>query len=158
MTTVLLPPDIQARLVEGLHKAGDREIGGILMGEQVEPGLFRVVDITAQARAGSVSRFVRAVAEALRGLGEFFRRSHHDYRRFNYLGEWHSHPLFEPIPSTQDHSTMIDLVTDPEVGANFAVLVILKLNGRAELTGTATVYLSDGTASAGSLMMTNQDV
>ena len=128
------------------------------MGEQIEPGLFRVVDITVQTHGGTVSRFVRAVAEALHGLGEFFLRTHHNYRRFNYLGEWHSHPLFEPLPSARDHNTMLELVTDPDVGATFAVLVIVRLTGRTDLMGTATVYRPDGTAAAGTLVISNGHV
>ena len=61
--------------------------------------------------------------------------------RFNYLGEWHSHPSFEPLPSDTDIRTMQSLVEDPDVGVNFLVLMVCRMaSGRGrvlELTATA---------------------
>lgn len=91
------------------------------------------------------------------GLRRFFRRHACDYTRFNYLGEWHSHPLFYPIPSATDHASMRALVTDPAMGANFLVLMIVKLDGRGALTGTVQTYLPDGTACEGELHLEADD-
>ncbi len=157
VTTIILPSEIRSRLLSSLREAGDQEIGGVLMGEQLEPGRFKVVDVTIQTQGGTVARFVRALAEALVGLRNFFRRTHHDYERFNYLGEWHSHPSFSPIPSQTDHQTMLELVEDPGVGAQFAALLIVKLNGELELVGSVTVYLADGKAQRGRLVMEGPD-
>jgi hypothetical protein len=71
-------------------------------------------------------------------LADFFARTDNDYLKFNYIGEWHSHPAFEPLPSGPDFATMYDLVEDSDVGINFAVLIIarLRLWGRLEISAT----------------------
>jgi hypothetical protein len=73
-------------------------------------------------------------------LRRFFQATNHDYTRFNYLGEWHSHPSFVPLPSSMDRKTMQDLVNDEQVGSNFAVLLIIKLGAESQLEGTVTVF------------------
>lgn len=138
---VLLPGDVVGRLESALRGAGSREIGGVLMGEHVSDGVFRVKDLTVQRRGGTVASFVREVRAALAPLQRFFRKTGHDYARYNYLGEWHSHPSFPAEPSNKDSESMWRLVEDPAVGANFAVLLIVRLGGGGELEGSVTAYL-----------------
>ena len=74
-------------------------------------------------------------------LAEFFARTGKDYERFNYLGEWHSHPLFSVHPSGPDFATMFEIVEDPEVRAHFAVLLIVRLRRLwSALEISATVF------------------
>lgn len=117
-----------------------REIGGIMVGEHVAADTFRVVDISFQKRTGTIAHFVRDPAHHKTFLEEFFARTGKDYTRFNYLGEWHSHPIFEPLPSGEDCCTMHDLVEDPDVGVNFAVLIIVRLRGWRVLELSATLF------------------
>lgn len=122
-----LPPDMVHKISGALQDAGTREIGGILMGEHIGADIFRVRNITIQRHSGSFASFVRAIQDFVAPLRHFFRTTNHDYTRFNYLGEWHSHPSFEPVPSVTDRQTMHDLIQDDNVGANFVVLMIVKL-------------------------------
>src|SRR2546426_158241 len=103
---LLVPPEITSRLVNALTEAGKREIGGILMGEHIGAETFRVKELTIQRKKGTFATFVRIVAEILAPLRAFFDATKHDYTRFNYLGEWHSHHSFLLEPSGQDHITM----------------------------------------------------
>jgi molybdopterin/thiamine biosynthesis adenylyltransferase len=140
---VLLPYDVSERLASALRDAGSRETGGVLMGEHVSEGIFRVKDLTVQRRGGTFASFVREVWAAIVRLRRFFVETGHDYTRYNYLGEWHSHPSFPAEPSRRDSETMWRIVEDPEVGANFAVLMIVRLgagSGR-EIEGSAWAYL-----------------
>ena len=70
---------------------------------------------------------MRRLGEALSALARFFRLTGEDYTRFNYLGEWHSHPSFSTTPSEKDVQSMLEIAGDPEVGANFVALVIVRL-------------------------------
>ena len=137
---LLLPVEVAKELADALRDAGRREVGGVLMGEHVSEGVFRVKDLTVQRR-GTLASFVREVGAALVPLRRFFRETGHDYTRFNYLGEWHSHPSFTPEPSPTDSESMWRLVEDPVVGANFAVLLIVRLGDGGKLEGSATAYL-----------------
>jgi [CysO sulfur-carrier protein]-S-L-cysteine hydrolase len=137
---ILLTPEVLEHLTRALRRAGRREIGGVLMGEHVADDVFRVVEITAQQQAGTHSCFVRQPGEHREALDAFFARTGHDYTRYNWLGEWHSHPSFAPIPSGKDRDTMQSIVEDPDAGVNFLVLLIPKLSWRGQLEASATAF------------------
>jgi hypothetical protein len=137
---LLIPPEISQQLIDALRKAGQREIGGILMGEHVGPDMFRVKEVTIQRKGGTFAAFLRVVEDILGPLLAFFETTKHDYIRFNYLGEWHSHHSFALIPSGRDHTTMYSLVIDPQLGAHFVLLLLAKLDHYGHLEGTVTVY------------------
>jgi len=126
MLTIHVPPDVRQAIEAACRKSGLNETGGMLFGEHVAEDRFRVAEITV-AGAGSFARFVRSLRGSLARLEKFFQRTQHDYQRFNYLGEWHSHPSFALQPSTRDDATMFDIVNDLETNARFAVAIIVKL-------------------------------
>jgi len=137
---LLIPPDISQQLVDALRQAGQREIGGILMGEHAGPDTFRVKEITIQRKGGTFAAFVRMVEEIFAPLLAFFDDTKHDYTRFNYLGEWHSHHSFVLTPSRQDQMTMFKIVMDSQLGAHFVVLLLVRLGDHGHLEGGVTVY------------------
>jgi hypothetical protein len=152
---LIVPPEISSHLLEGLAQAGQREIGGILMGEHVGPDTFRVKELTIQRKKGTFAAFTRIVKEILVPLRAFFDSTNHDYARFNYLGEWHSHHSFSLSPSGKDHLTMCDIVTDPRLGARFVVLLLVRLGEHGQLAGRVTVYQPDRTCFEGSIILAN---
>lgn len=137
---LLLPAPILQRLQRELRKARRREIGGLLMGEHVQEDVFRLVDLTVQRSGGTAACFIRHPHEHQAELDAFFERTGADYKRFNYLGEWHSHPSFPPIPSQTDVNTMQSIVTDASVGVNFLILLIVKRDTRQTMQMSATVF------------------
>jgi hypothetical protein len=138
---LLLPRDIRARLKAELRRAGEREVGGFLMAEQIEPGTFRVAEISVDHGAGTAVHFRRRIEEHREELQRFFAKTGHDFSRYNYLGEWHSHPRFALHPSADDVSVMEDLVRDPTIG--FAVLMIVRLDWYCWLRVSAHVFSDD---------------
>jgi integrative and conjugative element protein (TIGR02256 family) len=135
-----LAPDIEARLRRALQEAGNREIGGMLMAEQLAPGRFCVVDFSVDSITGSHSEFRRDPAKHRQTLDEFFRRTGHDFRRFNYLGEWHSHPSFSVRPSPADISTMAEIVEDEASEITFAALLIVRTQWRFWIDHSLTIF------------------
>ncbi len=129
MIKILLPSKIINRLHDSLKIAGDKEIGGILMGEHVAENTFRVVEITIQHQTGTFTSFIRVLKGLASTLQSFFRRTNFEYKRYNYLGEWHSHPAFSLNPSITDVNTMFRIVGDKSVGANFVMLLLVKQSG-----------------------------
>jgi hypothetical protein len=140
---LILPSEIVTKIVDSLVEAGSREIGGILMGEHVGAETFQVKDMTIQRKGGTFAAFVRFVEEIIAPLRTFFHTTRHDYTRFNYIGEWHSHHSFALTPSRRDHSSMLEIITDPDFGAHFVVLMLVKLNGAKALECSVTVYQPD---------------
>jgi hypothetical protein len=116
-------------LRDALHRAGTNEIGGQIFGEQLAPSDFRATDLTFQKRRGTFARFIVDLVQAARDAISFFDRTKHQYERFNYIGEWHSHPSFEVMPSVTDIEAMRALVSDREFKGRFAVLMITRLDG-----------------------------
>jgi len=137
---LLLPLEHQNRLMEALQEAGVREIGGVLMGEHVAANTFRVKSLTVQDQGGCFASFVRFLEQIVQPLAAFFKGTNHEYRRFNYLGEWHSHPSFALVPSRTDIASMREIVEDPKVGATFAVLLIVKRTPAGALEAALTVF------------------
>ncbi len=123
-----------------LTRAGTNEIGGQLFGEQLAPSDFRVLQVTFQKRQGTFARFLVDLMQAARDAVHFFDRTKHRYARFNYIGEWHSHPSFEVEPSATDVGTMLSLVEDPDFHGTFAVLMIARLDGSRRVTCRAWVF------------------
>ena len=122
------------------------------MGEHLGPDTFRVRDLTIQRKGGTFAAFVRVVAEMLAPLRAFFDATKHDYTKFNYLGEWHSHHSFALTPSEKDHGTMYDIVMDPQLGARFVVLLLVQLDAHGRLDAGVTVYVPSRTPYAGSVV------
>lgn len=114
-------------LRKALERGGMRETGGQLFGEQVATSEFVVTRLTVQRQVGTISRFVVDIVQAVRDAFEFFTATNRQFSRFNYIGEWHSHPSFAIAPSLTDTAAMQDLVNDTDFRGHFAVLMIARL-------------------------------
>lgn len=123
---VQVPDRIVTMWRRELRAAGRREIGGVLVGERLGGDFFRIADASVQRGGGTSMTFERDPAQHRLFLESFFARTGHDYARFNYLGEWHSHPNAIALPSSTDVRSMMEIVCDPEVNAAFAALLIVR--------------------------------
>lgn len=136
---VSFPPALRKRLLKVLTKAGRREVGGVLMAEQIEPGNFMIADFSVDSVTGGEAHFVRSVEHHEMALEDFYRRTGADYSRFNYLGEWHSHPNHSPVPSSIDISSMEKMIYG-ERSIPFAVLFIVKKTWWRRIACSATLF------------------
>jgi proteasome lid subunit RPN8/RPN11 len=140
MLELVVPHEIQRQLLGDLRKAGKREIGGLLLGEHIASDRFKVVEITVQHTGGGVATFRRDPTLHRAAIEAFFKRTGCDYQRFNYLGEWHSHPSFATRPSLCDAQEMGALLADPNLGTSFAVLLIARQTMFGGLDANAYVF------------------
>ncbi|MBO9463158.1 MULTISPECIES: Mov34/MPN/PAD-1 family protein [Stappiaceae] len=124
---IALPSSVRRKIRRELSQAGRRETGGLLLAEQLDDeGRFRVVDVTVDPRGGESAYFERRPELHTQALEAFFKKHGNDFSRFNYLGEWHSHPSFSVTPSMTDITTMQALVEDAG-NIDFSVLMIVRL-------------------------------
>ena len=135
-----LAPDIEKKLRKALRQAGRREIGGMLFAEQLAPAHFRLMDFSTDLYSGSHTNFRRDPKVHQKALDDFFDRTGRDFSRFNYLGEWHSHPSFPVNPSMEDVETMVDLVENGNSAITFALLLIVHLRLRFWMDYSMTVF------------------
>lgn len=141
---LILPSEKNIEIKKALRQSGRREIGGILMGEQCGVNIFKIVDFTIDEKVGSKTHFCRSPEEHLTALEHFFTKTNHDYSRYNYLGEWHSHPTFTVDPSLQDVLEMNKIVRE-ERNIHFAILLIVRLRWYFKLEAAATIHSSSNT-------------
>lgn len=139
MIRITLSRQMRDRMKLPLRRAGSREIGGILMGQEIASGHFSVVDFSVDEISGANAHFVRDADHHREALNAFFDRTGHNYQTFNYLGEWHSHPSFPVRPSFIDVRSMQELV-DGERGIGFAVLLIVKLGFWGRFIASASLH------------------
>lgn len=121
-----------------LKKGGVREIGGWLAAEQLAPGEFELVGFTVDLEVGTHNRFASIPMTHGEQLDRILNENADRTGRVDYLGEWHSHPTFPPVPSEIDVTTMTNMVGDS--GPSFATLLIVRLLGKAALEATITTF------------------
>ncbi|MYZ42502.1 Mov34/MPN/PAD-1 family protein [Schauerella aestuarii] len=143
MVTISLPNNQRARLRTCLRRAGRREIGGILMGEQIAPNHFQIADFSVDSQTGTAAHFVRSPEHHAEALERFFHKTGYDFKRFNYLGEWHSHPSFAIRPSFEDITSMQRLVHG-ERDIDFSALMIVRLNHFFFVEAAAVMFVRHG--------------
>ena len=109
-----------------LQKYGKLEIGGILIGYQKGKNHFSIARATVADDIGkfNVASFIREPFKSMTMLLKLFKK-----RKYNYLGEWHSHPSFSLNPSSNDIRTMKGIILDDAYGVSFALLIIVKMLG-----------------------------
>lgn len=78
---LLLPLNVQERLLHELRKAGKRESGGLLLGEHIGEDMFKIVGATVQESRGTQSRFEREPKQHAAQLDAFFRAHGEDCSR-----------------------------------------------------------------------------
>jgi len=137
---LLIPNDLLKRLNTEVSQAGENEIGGVMVGEHIGDCIFKLVNFSIQHEGGSACHFNRDPQMHHKFLNEFFEKTNHNYKRFNYLGEWHSHPSFPTTPSKADIKSMTELIMDPEQNATFAFLLICRSDSRDKMDIKATVF------------------
>jgi len=136
---LMIPASIIEELQWELKTAGRREIGGLLFGEHVSGAVFRIVEVSVQRDGGTNAHFVRDPAQHREQLEAFYRRTGDDCSRYNYLGEWHSHPSFCVAPSREDEQTILELFEQADFKPNFVLLLIVRCD-RASISMSSTAY------------------
>lgn len=140
MIDILIDDACLRKIRRELKLAGKREIGGVLAGENLGNGQFRVLSVSVQRAGGSYASFVRDSNLHRRFMRRFFARTGNQSERFNYIGEWHSHPSFLPLPSSTDINQMQQLIEARDQIAHFLVLLIVKINRAARIEASAHAF------------------
>lgn len=139
MIEIVVADACVAKLRRELARAGSNEIGGVLAAENLGDARFLILDLSVQ-RDGNFASFSRSSPGHGRFIRRFLERRGRDYERFNYLGEWHSHPSFPAMPSQPDLRQMQRLIEEPGQRAQFLALLVVKLGRAGVLEGSAQAF------------------
>lgn len=140
MIQILIEDACVRKLKRELKVAGSHEMGGVLAGENLGNGQFRIISMSFQRSGGSMASFVRDPSFHRRFMRRFMARTGNRPEQFNYFGEWHSHPSFIPLPSGTDIIQMQQLIHARDQAANFLVLLIAKLNFSGSVEASAHAF------------------
>lgn len=141
---LVIPSPLSTKFIANLRKADDREIGGVLFAEQKAYSEFHLLDATFQMYGGETHSFERDGEKAQNDILRLHRFFRGTPQRFNYFGEWHSHPHSAVIPSHVDIRAMWQIIDNTDETVNFIVLLIVKLVQQSSLDIGATVFLRSG--------------
>lgn len=126
--------EIKQEVVDGLKSYAQHEgneLCGVLMGSQVDDNCYRISKISPpcvkyHTRCGCE----RDAIMANHFIGEDYEQS--EQTRF-YIGEWHTHPENNPIPSTVDYSSIEENYQTASLVVPFLFMIVV---------GTETIYIS----------------
>lgn len=135
-----LTPNVEVDLWKTLRVAGKYEVGGMLFAEQIDVSHFSIIDFSVDLHSGTETSFKRNPQVHQASLNSFFNRTNRDFKRFNYLGEWHSHPSFAIWPSAKDLSTMMEMVSNDCNSIPFVLLLIARLKRSFLLNYSFTLF------------------
>ena len=151
MLSLTIPRSQLAKLQAYLAQGGKREIGGWLVAEQIAPGEFELVGLTVDLEVGTHDRFDSLPEPHSDQMDRILLENSDRAGRVDYLGEWHSHPTFPPMPSNIDLASMTDMVENS--GPSFAALVIVRLMRNASIQATITTFQRGQLPEAGRLII-----
>lgn len=116
------------RLIQFGKKHYPKEYGGILVGRYVDSDSMVLIEETVLPKKYKSSQYVfERGAEGLRkSLTKLFRNE----PSLIYVGEWHTHPDGQPIPSSTDLEAMKEIVNHAEVFIKNPLLLIIVITNK----------------------------
>ncbi|MFF0830669.1 Mov34/MPN/PAD-1 family protein [Brevibacillus sp. NPDC003359] len=103
--------------------SNQHESGGILLGRiYTEKIVIETVSVPSFEDRSGRNYFERNVKKAQKIVNQLWEESGGE---IVYLGEWHTHPEKDPIPSPTDRSLLNGMLRDTQMDIDFLFLVIV---------------------------------
>lgn len=109
------------------QKNNMEEAGGILLGH-VYPNYITIEKVTTPSILDKLGRyfFIRSKLSAQKFINKCWSDTD---GTLIYLGEWHTHPITNPLPSDQDKKMISKCLKETKMEIDFLFLVIVGLRG-----------------------------
>lgn len=126
---IIVPKEISERIYKQVDKNGVNETKGALFAEQTGNEEFLIEDVYMSKTKGNTvfSNLINNCAYK-RFEKKYFKKHSFDYEKHNYIGDWHSHPLYECVPSNFDKKELMEELS--KSNAIFLIQVILKIENK----------------------------
>lgn len=136
--TIIIPKRLRILIHSYVKKYSPNETKGALFAKKINDETFEVEDVYLEPNIGTFS-FVKLYNNKMyrRFCKQYFDKHKGEYHLHNYIGDWHSHPLFSCNPSYYD---IQEVERDLEKSnAKFLIQIILK-DENNKLIGNAFYY------------------
>ncbi len=151
---IIIPKEITLRLIKQISKYSPLETKGALFAEDLGNDTFKIDEVYLEPKPGTTT-FVKLYInhEYVTFQKNYHKLRNNNFSKYNYIGDWHSHPLFECYPSSYDVSEVEKDMK--QSNAIFLVQLILKVfNGK--LVGNAFYYSHEKSAKRIKLTIQNK--
>lgn len=150
---IIVPKEIANKILSTILEAGSIETKGALFARYVSLDCYEIEDVYISKVKGTNFFSNLIINHSYRKFEkQYYKRVKYDYKNHNYIGDWHSHPLFECSPSSYDISEAFDELNNSN--ANFLIQLILKSEAGA-LKGNCFLYKRDGIKEKCDLLINN---
>lgn len=123
---IIVKKEVADKIKKAVKKAGKKEIKGACFAEKIDDNIFEIEDVYI-SKIGSFSFSNLVVSFKYRMFeNKYFKKHSNDYEKHNYIGDWHSHPSFELVPSSYDKKEVIDELS--KSNAHFLIQIIVKIS------------------------------
>lgn len=123
---IIVPKEISNKLIEVIVQHNPYEIKGSFYAEQIKENFFIIDDVYVSEISGN--RFFSNLivnARYKKFERDYYSKKNFIYTKYNYIGDWHSHPSYECIPSDYDRKEIRKEFRNSN--ANFLVQFIFKV-------------------------------
>lgn len=130
--SIVIDDKLMAKLFRLGSKYYPKEYGGLFVGRYVNDNTEVIIEDTVLPKKfkSSAISFERGV----QGLRAILQRFFNKAPSLIYVGEWHTHPNGQPIPSATDSSALRAIAAHYEVAITNPILLIIGIrNGHHEL-------------------------
>lgn len=136
--TIEIPKPISELLKRELEVMNQNETRGSFFAERVNGALFKVNDVYFSKKRGTFSFIKMLIGDEYKKFQKNYHKKYFfEYEKYNYIGDWHSHPSFSCLPSSYDIAEAID--DFKKSNANFIIQIIIKIEND-KLVGNAFLY------------------
>lgn len=135
---IIIPKKITTKIYNQVVKHSPNETKGALFAEKLDNTTFKIDDVYFESKVGNIA-FVELINnnKYKKYQKNYHKQNNYDYTNHNYIGDWHSHPMFELFPSNFDQQEVIrDL---EKSNAKFLIQIIVKVINN-KLIGNAFYY------------------
>lgn len=123
---IIVKNEVANKIKKVVKKAGKNEIKGACFAAKIDDNVFEIEDVYI-SKIGSFSFSNLVISFKYRMFeNKYFKKHNYDYERHNYIGDWHSHPSFELVPSSYDKEEVIDELS--KSNAHFLIQIIVKVS------------------------------
>ena len=138
---IIVQKTVVSKIIDALKRAGLNETKGACFASRISNDCYSIEDVFLSKEKGTTFFSNLKINFSYKRFEKrYFKKHKYDYVNHNYIGDWHSHPSFDCLPSNYDKKEAFEELNNSN--ANFLIQLIVKLIDN-EITGRCFLYLKN---------------